>query len=380
MHQLLRRKATLQTDPGRSSWGARGTAAATIAARLTFEAVERRYLGTMALRGVSLDVAPGEVLCLLGPSGCGKTTLLRIAAGIEKPSSGRVLLNEKEVAGPNRFVPPEARNVGLMFQDFALFPHLSILRNVAFGLRALPKSDARNEALAALERVGMGHMANEYPHTLSGGEQQRVALARAIAPRPSVLLMDEPFSGLDVQLRDYMQAQTLAILHETRATCVIVTHHPDEAMRLADRIAVMRSGLVVQAGDAEELYRQPTDLFVARFFSEINEVPGRVVRGRIVSPLLDWPIDHIPDNEEVVVCIRQQGIKLTSKGEGRAARVVDVRFMGDSAAVELAVEGLDQTIHACVRDGDTPTQSAEVGVAIDPSSVLIFPGRSVNNI
>src|SRR5690242_20086835 len=178
-----------------------GRAAATIAARLTFEAVERRYQSTAALAGFSLDIAPAEVVCLLGPSGSGKTTLLRIAAGIERPTDGRVLINDQEVAGPARFVPPEKRNVGLMFQDFALFPHLSILDNVAFGLKSIPREDAHREALAALARVGLERYAGDYPHILSGGEQQRVALARAIVPRPAVMLMDEPFSGLDVQDR-----------------------------------------------------------------------------------------------------------------------------------------------------------------------------------
>src|ERR1700694_243478 len=156
-----------------------GRAAATIAARLTFERVERRYGDTGALAGFSLDIAPAEVVCLLGPSGCGKTTLLRVAAGIEKPTAGPVLINDSEVAGPDRFVPPEKRNVGLMFQDFALFPHLSIVDNVAFGLKSLPREDARREALAALARVGLERTAGDYPHILSGGEQQRVALARA---------------------------------------------------------------------------------------------------------------------------------------------------------------------------------------------------------
>ena len=225
----------------------RGRAAATFAARVTFEAVERRYGETYALRDFSLDVAPGEVVCLLGPSGCGKTTLLRVAAGIEKPSAGRILINEHEIAGPNRFVPPEQRGVGLMFQDFALFPHLTILENVAFGLKALPHAEARREAYLLLSRVGLERYAHDYPHILSGGQQQRVALARAIVPRPAVMLMDEPFSGLDVQLRESMQEETLALLRETRATSVIVTHHPEEAMRLADRIAVMRRGRLVQA-------------------------------------------------------------------------------------------------------------------------------------
>jgi len=374
--QFFRRKQTPPVDGGRRAWGARGTAAATIAARLTFEDVERRYHGSMALRGVSLDVAPGEVLCLLGPSGCGKTTLLRVAAGIEKPSAGRVLINQQEVAGPNRFVPPEARNVGLMFQDFALFPHLTILGNVAFGLRALPKAEARREAQFALARVGLAHMSGEYPHTLSGGEQQRVALARAIAPRPSVLLMDEPFSGLDVQLRDYMQEEALAILRETRATCVIVTHDPDEAMRLADRIAVMRAGLIVQVGEAEELYRTPTDLFVARFFSEINEFGAKVAEGRLETPVIDLPADDYSDGDDVVVCIRQRGVCVLPAGQGCAGRVLDVRFMGDMAVIEIAVQGLEKTVRARVQDGTAPEQGAEIGVMIDPARVLVFPSPS----
>ncbi len=191
-----------------------------------------------------------------------------------------MLINEHEVAGPSRFVPPEDRGVGLMFQDFALFPHLTILGNVAFGLKALPKAEARREALAALKRVGLANLADEYPHILSGGQQQRVALARAIVPRPAVMLMDEPFSGLDVQLREAMQEETLSLLRETRATSVIVTHNPEEAMRIGDRIAVMRAGRLVQAGDAEALYHQPADLFVARLFSEINEIGYRVGGGR----------------------------------------------------------------------------------------------------
>ena len=258
---------------GAAPSGHGGRAAATIAARLTFEQVERRYQGSMALAGLSLDIAPAEVVCLLGPSGCGKTTLLRIAAGIERPTGGRVLINDQEVAGPARFVAPEKRNVGLMFQDFALFPHLTILDNVAFGLKSLPREDARREALATLARVGLERYAADYPHILSGGEQQRVALARAIVPRPAVMLMDEPFSGLDVQLRERLQEETLALLRETRATCLIVTHAPSEAIRMGDRIAVMRAGRLVQAGKAEALYRNPADLFVARLFSEINEIP-----------------------------------------------------------------------------------------------------------
>jgi iron(III) transport system ATP-binding protein len=350
-------------------------AAATFAARLTFEKLERRYGETRALDGVELDIAPGEVVCLLGPSGCGKTTLLRVAAGIEKPSAGRVLINEREIAGPNRFVPPEERGVGLMFQDFALFPHLTILGNVAFGLKALPKEAARREALAALHRVGLGKLAEEYPHILSGGQQQRVALARAIVPRPAVMLMDEPFSGLDVQLREAMQEETLALLRETRATSVIVTHHPEEAMRIGNRIAVMRSGRIVQAGTAEELYHRPADLFVARLFSEINEIAYPVREGRVETPLGALAVPGLADGASAVVCLRERGITLTREGPGLAGRVLDIKFLGDVARLEVGVEGFDRPLKVRVRELDGWGCGAEVRVEIDADRALVFPAE-----
>ena len=205
-------------EAGRNRWGERGTAAATIAARLSFEQVSHSYGRIVAATDINLELAPGEIVCLLGPSGCGKTTLLRVAAGVERQNSGRVLLDGLEVSGPSGYVPPEKRGIGLMFQDFALFPHLTILENVAFGLSELDRSEAQREARSALQRVGLLDYAKAYPHILSGGEQQRVALARAIAPRPSVLLMDEPFSGLDQRLRDSVRDETLAVLKETRAS------------------------------------------------------------------------------------------------------------------------------------------------------------------
>ena len=230
-------------------WGQRGTAGAIIAARLVLDEVGHVYPGgVMALEAVSLVVEPGEIVCLLGPSGCGKTTLLRIAAGIERQTSGRILIDGTELAGPGTFIAPEKRGIGLMFQDYALFPHMTILDNVMYGLKALPRGDADIAARRALSRVGLADYAGEYPHLLSGGEQQRVALARAIAPRPGVLLMDEPFSNLDRRMRDDVRDETIAMLREARATTIVVTHDPEEAMRMADRIALMRAGRLVQVG------------------------------------------------------------------------------------------------------------------------------------
>ncbi len=366
----LRSRAPAGAEP------VRGRAAATFAARLTFEKVERRYGQAVALAGVDLDIAPGEIVCLLGPSGCGKTTLLRIAAGIEKPSAGRVLINEREVAGPDRFVPPEDRSVGLMFQDFALFPHLTILGNVAFGLKALPKEDARREALSALHRVGLKHVADEYPHILSGGQQQRVALARAIVPRPAVMLMDEPFSGLDVQLREAMQEETLALLHETRATSMVVTHNPEEAMRIGNRIAVMRAGRLVQAGSAEDLYHHPADLFVARLFSEINEITFPVSSGRIATPIGSLEAPGLADGQSATLCVRERGVTLAPEGPGLAGRVLDVKFLGDVARLEVGIEGFEQPLKVRVREMEGWTRGAEVRVAIDPNRVLVFPAEA----
>jgi iron(III) transport system ATP-binding protein len=356
-----------------------GRAAATIAARLTFERVERRYRSSMALTGFSLDIAPAEVVCLLGPSGGGKTTLLRVAAGIERPTGGRVLINDQEVAGPARFVAPERRNVGLMFQDFALFPHLTILDNVAFGLKSLPREDGRREAIAALVRVGLERYAGDYPHILSGGEQQRVALARAIVPRPAVMLMDEPFSGLDVQLRERLQEETLALLRETRATCLIVTHNPAEAIRLGDRIAVMRTGRLVQAGKAEVLYRNPADLFVARLFSEINEIPLKVEGGALRTPIGVFAVPGLNEGDAAILCIRRRAIRLGTAETGLPGRVLHARFMGDLAVLEIAVQGFERPLHTLVREWEVPQRGEEVSITVDPESVLVFPAEGIHD-
>ncbi len=354
----------------------RRRAAATIASRLTLEKVTRRFGRVTALDNVDLDVMPGEIVALLGQSGCGKTTLLRIAAGVDTPTSGRVLLDSREVASPDVFVPPEKRSVGLMFQDYALFPHLTVLKNVMFGLTALNRRARAEEARAALSRVGLLHLADSYPHEISGGEQQRVALARAIVPRPGVLLMDEPFSGLDSRLRDSVRADTLSVLREAGATAVIVTHDPEEAMRMADRIVLMRGGKIVQQGGAEDLYDRPQSLFAARFFSALNELPGSVSSGRVVTRIANFGCAEQSEGASVVVAIRPRGVLLSRAddgGVGTPGRIRTRYFLGEVELFEVAVEGLEDYLLAKARAGDGLAPGADVCVSFDERDVLIFP-------
>ena len=356
-----------------SANSARVTAGVTFAARLAFDRISHEFSASApTLHEVSLVAEPGEVLCLLGPSGSGKTTLLRIAAGIEPQTRGRVLLNDREIAGPKVFLPPEQRSIGLVFQDFALFPHLTILENVRFGLTALSRDEARKEALISLARVGLESYADSYPHVLSGGEQQRVALARAIAPRPAVLLMDEPFSGLDSRLKDSVRAETLAILRQSRATAIVVTHDAEEAMRMADRIALLNDGKLVQHGTAQDLYNRPANLFAAGFFSELNVFDARIVNGTAESPMGRFAAPGHQNGNLVSVAIRHSGFEVSETHGEMQARVLSRRFLGVVEQLELAVPGVDQPVSARVRCGALSGAGREIWLTIRRSDVLVF--------
>ncbi|MER2536946.1 MAG: ABC transporter ATP-binding protein [Rhizobiaceae bacterium] len=352
-------------------------AGVTFAARLAFERISHAFGPDQpVLSDVSLAAEQGEVLCLLGPSGSGKTTLLRIAAGIEAQTAGRVLLNAEEIAGPAVFLPPEKRAIGLVFQDFALFPHLTILDNVRFGLTALSREEGRREAGIALARVGLEHLAQAYPHVLSGGEQQRVALARALAPRPAVLLMDEPFSGLDSRLKDSVRAETLAILRESRATAIVVTHDAEEAMRMGDRIALLKGGRLVQMGTAQELYLRPANLFAAGFFSEINVFPARASGGAADTPVGRIAAPGVADGAKVAVAVRLSGFDV-SEGSGPVdgavrGRILSRRYLGVVELVEIAVEGAETPVRARIRCGALSQRAGDIWLSMLPSDVLVF--------
>ena len=354
---------------------------------LTLEHVSHAYGGLRAVDDLELSIAPGELVCLVGPSGCGKTTALRIAAGLEALQRGRVLIDGQVVADGRVDVPPEARGVGLMFQDYALFPHLSVADNVAFGLRGRPAGEQRARVEATLAQVGMLEEVEAYPHMLSGGQQQRVALARALAPEPRIMLLDEPFSGLDAQLRVRIRDDTLHLLKGSAAATLMVTHDPEEAMFMADRIALMRAGRMVQVGQPTELYFAPVNSFVAGFFGEVNRLDGRVVKGRVRTPLGDLAAGHLVEGTAVQVLIRPEALKLhplprcaaaSVGGDDNclAARVMAARLLGRSSLVHLSVEGAVADglhLHGRVPGRFLPGEGDLMAIHLDHSEAFVFP-------
>jgi iron(III) transport system ATP-binding protein len=295
---------------------------------LRVRGVERRFGDVRAVDGIDLDVHRGRIVALLGPSGCGKTTMLRLLAGFERADAGTIELEGRPVDGAGTWVPPDRRGVGMVFQDYALFPHLDVLRNVGFGLsRSERRSLVRSGRLDhVLELVGLKGLEHRHPHELSGGQQQRVALARALAPEPSVVLLDEPFSNLDAALRAQVRADVHDILVKAGATAVFVTHDQEEALSLADEVAVMHAGRIVQLAHPEALYHAPADRTVAEFVGEADFVVGRAVHGRVASDLgaleLAEPLDG-----PVEVLIRPEDLHL-AKDELGDALVVGREFYG----------------------------------------------------
>lgn len=335
--------------------------------------ISLRFGDIVALDHVSLDVAAGEIMCLLGPSGSGKSTLLRIVAGITRAEQGRVSIAGTEMAGPDVFVEPEHRRVGMVFQDYALFPHLTVAENVAFGLRDRNRTGIAAAVGRLLERLGLSRYASSYPHMLSGGERQRVALARALAPQPRVLLMDEPFSGLDGQLRDRIRHETLEVLRETGITTIVVTHDPSEAMRMADRLTLLRSGRVVQHGSVDDVYRHPASAFAARFLSEVNEVAGRSWSGRVDTPLGTFAAPHLPDDVAVRVCIRPQHVRAAVGPTGIPATVVSCECLGDTDRTTLAVAGLDAPVSLRTFGRAAWAPGHTIFLDVDASGVVVVP-------
>jgi len=344
---------------------------------LRLSGIRHAYGPKEVLRGVSLEVAPGEILCLLGPSGDGKTTLLRLVSGLETLQHGLIELDGRRLAEPGRAVPPEGRNVGFVFQDYALFPHLTVGENVAFGLNRVPRGDRGWRVAEALARVGLEAYAESWPHQLSGGQQQRVALARALAPRPAVLLLDEAFASLDARLREKVRDDTLHVLQQAGIPALIVTHDAEEAMFMADRIALMRQGRVVQLGTPEELYLRPAEPFVATFLGEVNRLPGRVRDGLAWTAIGPAPGHGLENGAPCEVLLRPEGLRVLPDPEsGVMAEVEASRMLGATTLVHLAVadgEGGLLHLHARLPPGAALARGQKVAVALDPTRAFAFP-------
>jgi iron(III) transport system ATP-binding protein len=342
---------------------------------LAFEGVSHAFAGRRVVADVGLALKRGEIVCLLGPSGCGKTTLLRIAAGLEPIQQGRIVLDGTIVAEPGREVAPEDRHIGFVFQDYALFPHLSVLDNVGFGLSSASPAERRARALALLERVGMARHATSFPHRLSGGEQQRVALVRALAPGPRLLLLDEPFSNLDIRLREEVRAETLAILREAGATALMVTHDAEEAMFMADRIAVMREGQLVQVDTPDAVYRRPASAFVTRFLGFVNALEARVEAGHARTALGVHCAPGLGEGLAVEVLVRPEDVAIGAAGQGVAATVVSRHRLGSDSLVVLSLDGTGGAIRARMNRVEPPAPGCRVGITVDRHAAFVFPCR-----
>jgi putative spermidine/putrescine transport system ATP-binding protein len=342
---------------------------------LTIENAAKTFAdGTQALKPTSLQVAPGEILSLLGPSGCGKTTLLRIIAGLETPNrGGRLLFDRSEVT----VLPVEKRNVGMVFQSYALFPNMSARANVGYGLmvRGVPKGEREQRVNELLTLCRLNEYSERAVTALSGGQRQRVALARAMAPRPRILLLDEPLSALDAALRDRLRDELAAMLRQFRITAVFVTHDQGEAMAIADRIAVMDNGTIQQIGKPEDLYHAPESPFVARFIGNAMPLPGRWE-----NKTLNLPGGMIPvpgAKPETQVFVRSENIRID--GDGALEGVVDsVAFSGGHYRVGVrGVTEKEGVLYANSPDRKAPEPGSPIRLSIDASDLLLFPRPAI---
>lgn len=328
--------------------------------------IAKSFDDAVAVDSASISVEKGTSLALLGPSGCGKTTLLRILAGLETPDAGVVSVGESVLSGPTTFVPPEARHIGMVFQDWALFPHMTVSKNVAFGLTRREIEEGR--VVEALDMVGLSHLSDRYPEDLSGGQAQRVALARALAPRPQVLLLDEPFSNLDNELRAQVRADVVSLLRDVGMTSVFVTHDQEEAFVLGDRVAVMRHGRIVQEGLPSDVYESPATPWVASFVGEANVFRGVATDGALASPVGVLPLaGGISGACEVVV--RPEHLLL---GNGTDGVVAAVEFYGHDSSYRVAVDGTNLLVRGLAAPRFGPGD--EVSITYSGPKVVAFPG------
>lgn len=332
----------------------------------------------MVLKNINFELRQGQLLGLLGPSGCGKTTLLRIIAGFEQPTSGTIKLGEQIVATANHSVAPERRNTGMVFQDYALFPHLTVGENIAFGLKTkllkLSPQEIQTRVKEALAIVNLSGLEKRYPHALSGGQQQRVALARALAPKPSLILLDEPLSNLDVQVRENLRHEVRNILKATGISGIFVTHDQEEALAISDMIAVMRQGQIEQIGTPESIYSQPSCKFVAEFVTQANFVPAKRQGNCWTTEIGNWKLDDkqiAGVNQQADLMLRQEDIQL-QREEHASTVIVERHFLGREYRYCLQTAS-GRRIHALTGLNTSLPVGANVKLSVSEQDLRIFP-------
>ncbi|MEO0410889.1 MAG: ABC transporter ATP-binding protein [Pseudomonadota bacterium] len=339
---------------------------------LEFRAVSHRYDAVPVLSDVSFEARAGRITCLLGASGCGKTTLMKLAAGILPLQAGAVMLGDETLADSAFSPPPEQRPVGVVFQEGALFAHMTVRANIAFGLRGMREKDSIINTL--LEQVGLSNFADRYPHMLSGGQQQRVALARALAPAPRVMLLDEPFANIDILLRRGLRLQTRAMLKDSARVVMLVTHDPEEALEMADEIVVLSEGTVLQAGPPQSLYDAPASLAVAALISEAQALSGRYKDGALETPFGAWPAEVLraprPDHAELDLAIRAHDVRLKSSEAG-SATVTDYRML--RGQYSYAIEANGERLIALTPEPQGVNPGDSVQCVPRANSVFAFP-------
>ncbi len=347
---------------------------------LRLAGVTKRFGGAIAVDGVDLALAENEVFCLLGPSGCGKSTLLRLIAGFEKPDAGTIRLGAQDLTGQ----PAHRRPINMMFQSYALFPHMSVARNVAYGLADRPRAERAERVAALLRLVRLEDFGDRRPDTLSGGQRQRVALARALAREPRLLLLDEPLTALDRSLREETQSELRALQRRLGTSFVVVTHDPEEAMRLADRVGVMAHGRIVQIGSTAELYDRPASRYVAGLLGDVNLIPGRLgpdepggIRsvGTAFGPVRARGLaEPLQEGVEAVVAVRPERIALRPDGEGIAATVIERTFLGDRIARTLRLsDGSTVRTSGPPEDAEAFPAGASVLLSFAAETATILP-------
>jgi len=330
------------------------------------------------LQNISIELQEDKIACILGPSGCGKTTLLKLISGLEKTQKGKIFIKDKLVSSPTKHIKTEERNIGFLFQDFALFPHLTVEKNLKFAIKN--HKNAEKDIGDILKLIKLPNALKKYPHELSGGEQQRIALARAIISRPNILLLDEPFSNLDLSLREEIRDDTLHLLQRFNISVIIVTHDPFEAMFISNKIYILKdNGTIVQSGSPNNLYNNPASPYVTEFFGETNKFFGTVKNSQVETSIGIIPIKNIPEEKKVEIHVRPQAIKLTEEKTpvyGIKGTVMASKLMGSYSFIHLSV--LDKNndiihVHSHMPPHFNPKRSSAVGIKVDKNKIFVFP-------